>query len=126
LKLTNTIAFDLPVVRIEGDVEFDDAPRLERAAWDALGSTGVHLILDLEECTHLSSAGLAVLFSLVRWARSKDGQIVAVRPTEQLIHLFRSVQLTGERGFVTFVDMESARAKMICDTADHPRLPEKP
>jgi anti-anti-sigma factor len=126
LKLTTATAFHVPVIRIEGDVEFDDAPRLERAAWDALGSTGAHLILDLEECAHLSSAGLAVLFSLVRWARSKDGQIVAVRPTEQLIHLFRSVRLTGERGFSTFVDMESARAKMTCETADHPRLPEKP
>lgn len=113
MKLTTAKTFDLPVVRIEGDVESEDAPLLERAAWDALGSTGVYLFLDLEECTHLSSAGLAVLFSLVRWARSKQGQVVAVRPSAQLLHLFRSVRLIGERGFSTFVDMESARTEIL-------------
>lgn len=112
MKLINATAFGLPVIRIEGDVEFGDAPGLERAAWDALGSTGVRLILDLEACTHLSSAGLAVLFSLVRWARSKEGQVVVVRPSAQLLHLFRSVRLTGESGFSTFADMASAGGKI--------------
>ena len=113
MKLTSATAFDLPVIRIEGDVEFEDAPLLERAAWDALGSTGVLLIFDLEECTHLSSAGLGVLFSLVRWARSKEGRIVALRPSAQLLHLFRSVHLLGERGFSSFADMESVRAEIL-------------
>jgi anti-anti-sigma factor len=115
LKLTTATTFDLPVIRIEGDVEFEDAPQLERAAWDAFGGTGVHLILDLEECTHLSSAGLAVVFSLVRWARSKQGQVVAVRPSAQMLRLFRTVRLNGERGFATFADMESARAEVFPD-----------
>ncbi len=113
MKLTTATTFDLPVIRIEGDVEFEDAPQLEQAAWEALGGTGVKLVLDFEKCTHLSSAGLAVLFSLVRWARSKQGQIVAVRPSGQMLHLFRTVRLTGERGFSTFVDLESARADLL-------------
>ena len=113
MKLTTATTFDLPVIRIEGDVEFEDAPQLERAAWDALGGSGVHLILDFEDCTHLSSAGLAVLFSLVHWARTKQGQIAAVRPSAPMLHLFRTVRLTGERGFATFVDIESARADML-------------
>ena len=115
MKLTTATAFGLPVIRIEGDVEYEDAPKLERAAWDALGGAGVHLVLDFEKCNHLSSAGLAVLFSLVRWARSKQGQIVAVQPSAQMLHLFRTVRLTGERGFATFVDFESAREAISRD-----------
>ena len=115
MKLTTATAFDLPVIRIEGDVEYEDAPQLERAAWDALGGSGVRLVLDFEKCTHLSSAGLAVLFSLVRWARSKQGQVVAVRSSAQMLHLFRTVRLTGERGFATFVDLESALVEISPD-----------
>jgi anti-anti-sigma factor len=115
LKLTTATMFDLPVIRIEGDVEYEDAPHLERAAWDALGDSGVRLVLDFDKCTHLSSAGLAVLFSLVRWARSKHGQVVAVRPSAQMLHLFRTVRLTGERGFATFANLESARAELSSD-----------
>ncbi|MCL5734623.1 MAG: STAS domain-containing protein [Actinobacteria bacterium] len=113
MKLVNATNHDLPVLRIEGDVEFDDAPKLEQAAWDALGRTGVTIVLDLEKCTYLNSAGLAVLFSLVRWARPKKGRILAVRPSAELLHLFRSVRLTGERGFYTFVDMESAYEELL-------------
>lgn len=109
MKITATTELDVPVLRIEGDIEVDNAPQLEQAAREAFGSTGVRIVLDLEKCTHLSSSALAVLFSLVRWARSKQGKVMAVRPSAQLLHLLRTVQLTGERGFAIFIDMKSAR-----------------
>ena len=86
----------------------DDAPLLELAAWEALGREGTKIVLDLERCTHMSSAGLAVLFSLARWARSKAGMIVAVRPTADLLHLLKLVRLTDERGFKVILDLDDA------------------
>jgi len=97
------------MIRIEGDVDPEDASNLERAAWDAFGSEGVRLILDLEQCTHLSSTGLGVLFSLVRWVRPKGGMILAVRPQAAIVQLLRQVHLADERGFQVFADLESVR-----------------
>jgi anti-anti-sigma factor len=87
------------VLRVEGDVDPDDARELELAAWDALGRHGTKIILDLENCTHITSSGLAVLFSLARWARSKDGKVIAMRPSPDLLRLLQLVRLTSERGF---------------------------
>jgi anti-anti-sigma factor len=97
------------MIRIEGDVDPDDAPALERAAWDAFGTRGIQIVLDLESCTHVSSTGLAVLFSLVRWVRPKGGKVVATRPSAQILRLLRLVQLTDERGFQVSGDMDGAR-----------------
>ena len=108
LQLSTQTLLDTPVLRIEGAIDPDDAPVFERAAWDALGREGTRIVLDLERCTHVSSAGLAVLFSLARWARSKDGLVIAVRPTAELLHLLQLVRLTDERGFRVTLDMESA------------------
>ena len=101
------------MLQIEGAVDPHDALVLERAVWEALGDTGSAVVLDLELCTHIGSAGLAVLFSLVRWARPKQGAVIAVRPSARVLQLFRLVRLTDERGFQVFVDMESARETIL-------------
>lgn len=109
MKLSTGVVSGTPLLRIEGDVEPDDAAVLERAAWEAFGKEGTQLILDLERCDHLSSTGLAILFSLARWAHPKGGKVIAVRPSTDMLHLLRIVHLTDERGFEIFVDLDSAR-----------------
>jgi len=108
LRLSTQTLLKTPVIRVEGDIDPDDAPTLEHAAWDALGREGTRIVLDLEDCTHISSAGLAVLFSLARWARSKDGMVIVVRPNPEVLHLLQLVRLTDERGFRVTLDIESA------------------
>lgn len=109
VKLSTGEAFGTSTIRIEGDVDADDAPALERATWEAFGARGIQIILDLEQCTHLSSAGLGVLFSLVRWVRPKKGRIIAIRPSAQILHLLQLVRLTAESGFLVLVDMDDAK-----------------
>lgn len=108
MKLSTGTAFGVPLVRIQGDVEPDDAQTLERAAWDALGASGTQIVLDFEACTLLSSTGLGVLFSLVRWVRPKEGTVIAIRPSPQILRVLRLVRLVDEPGFQVFGDMESA------------------
>jgi anti-anti-sigma factor len=122
VKLSRGVAFGTPFVRIEGDVDPDDAPVLERAAWEAFGTHGVQVILDLESCTHFSSTGLAVLFSLVRWASPKGGKVIVVRPSARVLRMLQLVQLTRERGFQVFIDLDSARETILQSTPaqDHP------
>jgi anti-anti-sigma factor len=122
LELSTGVAFGAPVLQIEGAVDPHDALLLERAAWEALGNTGSLVVLDLELCTHIGSAGLAVLFSLVRWARPKQGAVIAIRPSAHALQLFRLVRLTDERGFQVFVDMESARETILASMQPHDDL----
>lgn len=107
MQLSRRKALGTPVLRITGDVDHDDAPALERAAWEAFGSTGTRIILDLKDCSHIGSTGLAVLFSLVRWAQAKEGSVTAVCSDPALLRLFRLVHLTGEEGFQVFPDINS-------------------
>jgi anti-anti-sigma factor len=109
LELTTEGILGTPVLHIEGEVDPEDAPALEMAAWNALGRDGTKIILDLERCTHITSSGLAVLFSLTRWARSKQGKVIAVRPSPDLLRLLQLVRLTDERGFQVAIDVESAQ-----------------
>ena len=119
MELSTGVAFGAPVLQIEGAVDPHDALLLERAVWEALGKTSSLVVLDLEPCTHIGSAGLAVLFSLVRWVRPKQGEVIAIRPSAHMLQLFRLVRLTDERGFQVFVDMESARETILASMQLH-------
>jgi anti-sigma B factor antagonist len=99
MNLSTGTSQGIPVLRLEGEVDPEDARDLETGAWDALGRAGTRLILDLEQCTYISSAGLAVLFSLARWARSKGGSITVANPSPEVLRLLRLVGLASERGF---------------------------
>jgi anti-anti-sigma factor len=107
VRLSGEEAFGTSLLRIEGDVDPDDAPALEHAAWEAFGTTRTRIILDLRTCGHISSVGMAVLFSLVRWARAKEGTVIAIGPGPALLRLFRLVHLIGESGFQVFPDFDS-------------------
>jgi len=113
VKLSHGEAFGAPVLRIEGYVDPEDAPVLEQAAWEAFGDSGTRIVLDLELCNHIGSVGLGVLFSLVRWARAKQGCVIAISPRTQLFRLLQLVQLTDEDGFHVFKDLDGARQMIL-------------
>ena len=75
-----------------------------------MGQSGKRAIIDLGDCTYIDSAGLAILFSLVRWARQRGGRLAAARPPVRVLYVLRMVRLTGEYGFQVFADLDSAQA----------------
>ena len=102
----------MPVVRVEGEVDPHNADSLQQTVRDVLGADGGQVIIDLEDCTYIDSAGLAALFALTSKARQKGGRVAAVRPRAQILHLFQLVRLTDERGFEVYADLEGARASL--------------
>jgi anti-anti-sigma factor len=117
LRLSTGTAGGIPLVRIEGDVDTDDAPDLQRALWDAFGG-GTQIVLDLEACTHVSSTGLAVLFSVTHWGRAKRGRVIGIRPSPDLARLFRLVGLTKEGTFQLVVDPEDVNELLRSEQLD--------
>ena len=108
MRLSAGTVLGTPLIRIEGDVDPDDAPALQQAIWAAFGGGGTQIVLDLEARTHVSSTGLAVLFSVAHWVRAKQGRVIGFRPSPQILRLFQQVRLTDERTFLLLVDLESA------------------
>ena len=113
MRLVTGAAHGTPLIRIEGDVDSVDAPALKRAVWDAFAGGDTQIVLDLEACTHLSSTALAVFFSLTEWVRAKQGRVMGICPSSDILRLFQLVRLTDERSFQLFIDLESARETIL-------------
>ena len=106
-------AHGAPLIRIEGDVDSVDAPALRRAIWEAFGGGDTQIVLDLETCTYFSSTALVVFFSLAEWVQAKQGRVICIRSSSDILRLFKMVRLTDEHGFQVFIDLESARETIL-------------
>lgn len=56
------------VIRVNGELDLFECPRLERALREAEASHAIRILLDLEELTFIDAAGLSVL--VAAWHRS--------------------------------------------------------
>lgn len=63
MRISIGMISEVPVVRVEGEVDPDGAGSLRKAVLDVMGRDGIQVIMDLEDCTYIDSAGLSVLFS---------------------------------------------------------------
>jgi anti-sigma B factor antagonist len=59
---------DAFVIRVKGELDLFECPRLERALREAEASHAIRILLDLEELTFIDAAGLSVL--VTAWHRS--------------------------------------------------------
>lgn len=67
------------VIRVEGELDRSDCPRLEHALQEAEASHAIRILLDLEELTFIDAAGLNVL--VAAWRRSMtDSNRLQVTP----------------------------------------------
>lgn len=70
---------DTYVIRVEGELDLFDCPRLESALQEAEASHAIRMLLDLEELTFIDAAGLSVL--IAAWHRSMtDSNRLQVTP----------------------------------------------
>lgn len=115
MRLSVTKVASLHVVRVEGDLDAGTADQFHQTLREATGASADgarHVVIDLEDCTYIDSAGLGVLFSLAGWARQAGGWVAAVRPRAEILRILQLVRLTDERGFQVFSDLESARSAL--------------
>lgn len=77
---TQEYQLKMVVVTLHGRVDVSEVPALRKLCDDYLGSGVSHFVFDLSEITMLDSAGLAVLVSVLKRAREKDGEVRLVWP----------------------------------------------
>jgi anti-anti-sigma factor len=64
------------ILRIQGRIDAQSAPVLERKIDQLIGEGRLHLLLDFEHIDYLSSAGMRTLLSAAKKIKAKNGMIV--------------------------------------------------
>ena len=89
------------VIRLEGELDLFECPRLERALQKAEASAAIRILLDLEELTFIDAAGLGAL--VAAGSRSvSDGNRLQVTPGRgSVADIFRLTALDMVLPFTT-------------------------
>lgn len=53
------------------------------------------IILNLEDLTYISSAGISALMGLTHHLRQRDGELYLLKPTEKVLRVFRTLGFTN-------------------------------
>jgi len=69
------------VISLEGRLDEFETPALRKMCDDYLDSGIIHFVFDLSLVTMLDSSGLAVLISVLKRTRLKDGDVRLIFPT---------------------------------------------
>jgi anti-anti-sigma factor len=98
---------DLPVARLEGEVDMTNASSLADRLRALLTNRSVALIVDLGPTTYLDSSGITLLFGLAHELRLRQQQLHLVVPERS--PLVRVITITGlDRAVPTHPTLEQA------------------
>ena len=86
---------DQIVVKVLGDLDLDNAPRLGAVLTDLAGQGGVHVTLDLGGMTFIDSTGLSVLIRGLRRLREVGGDLALQSPSATAIKVLEITGLTS-------------------------------
>ena len=67
----------------------------EKSLHTLLDEGSAKLLINLENLTYISSAGISALMGLTHRLRQKDGDLVLLRPTEKVHRVFRTLGFTN-------------------------------
>ena len=96
---TNSID-DITSVAIQGDIDANTAPKVTEIVLPLVQPQS-KILVDMTEVPYMSSAGLRSLLSLYRQTTAKDGKIVLVGLSEDILD---TMSVTGFLDFFTVCD----------------------
>ncbi len=67
----------------------------EKSLHNLLDEGVVNLVVDLENLTYISSAGISALMGLTHRLRQQDGELVLLKPTDKVFRVFRTLGFTN-------------------------------
>ncbi len=109
MRISQSVLSGVPLIRLDGEVDHQCGAELQMAVQEALASGARQILIDLESCAYLDSAGLGVLLRLAEELRG-CGWVGAVAPSRMALRLFELVGLTSEPDFRIFPSMSDARS----------------
>lgn len=79
--LSVTAAGDVPVAKLEGEVDMGNAQDLRESLLHAVSNHAPGLVVDLSRTTYLDSAGVHVVFDVARKLHARQQQLRVVIPS---------------------------------------------
>jgi anti-sigma B factor antagonist len=101
LKITRTTEGDRVLVALEGELDLETTPELDRQLAELEGTRFARLLIDLHGVEFMDSTGLAAIFRTQRYADANGHVLSLRRGSSQVQRLF---ELTGTLDRVTFED----------------------
>jgi anti-anti-sigma factor len=83
----------ITVVTVRGELDFDEAPALERTLADLRAGGEREIVVDLGELMFIDSSGISVLVAAARAVSADRGMLVVASPTPHVQRVFEIVRL---------------------------------
>ena len=80
-------------LKLDGSVDSDTAPELEAALDDMVHSSVTYLGLNMSGVSFISSAGLRVVFKMLKKMKARDGQLMVTEMNPGVEKVFEVVKL---------------------------------
>jgi anti-sigma B factor antagonist len=90
------------IARLSGDIDLSNAEALKRSIADSISNQEFRLVIDLSDVRYLDSAGIAMLFHLLRRLADHQQQLILLVPADSPIR--RTLQVSGWPTDVPIVD----------------------
>ena len=101
-EITTATDGDVCVIRVEGELDLCQRPRVERALADAEASQASRVLLDLEGLTFIDAKGIETLIAACRHSAGNGDRL---RLTSVSGDVARMIRLTGVDGTLPFTDL---------------------
>ncbi|GAB4029221.1 anti-sigma factor antagonist [Spirosoma gilvum] len=95
MNVTSSTVESITILEATGSIDSKTAPEFERMALTAIQGQS-EVLLDLTNVDFLSSAGLRVLLMIYRQVKAKNGKVVLVGTSEEILDIMANT------GFLSF------------------------
>lgn len=92
------------IVVIDGRIDAHTAPDVEKALHSLQEQQIAKIIVDFEEVNYISSGGLRVFLTALKWTRANGGDVKLARLTSNVEKIFRLAGFTKIFNITTGID----------------------
>lgn len=93
-KLKHEKKEGINLIRIEGEVIFQNSNRIKERAKDIIKENNIeYLIVDLTATSYLDSSGIGVILSLYKFMRDRNGRLLITNPNDKVKRVFEVTKL---------------------------------
>jgi anti-anti-sigma factor len=121
MKLQSATIQDVPVVRVEGEIDMSNTHDIDVAVGEAVTNQAHALILDLSGVTYLDSAGVRLLYQLdARLAVHQQRLVLIIPPSATILRTLQAAGVIGSLVLASTQDVALLIALAPQDAAKGP------
>lgn len=106
MEITDYKKDDILILNIKGKIDIISKDKFHKKLIEFIQKGFVKIILDCSSLDYISSAGIRVLYHLVKDLEEKNGKIILASPNSSIQEVFEIINLTED--FQVFKNIEEA------------------